>query len=66
MSDVDPRTKNLIRLVGFLILALGLLMIYAVATSPGVGVVHMSIATLFGLSILIIGLVLILPRYPTI
>ncbi len=66
MSEVDPRSKNLVRLVGFLILALGLAMIYAVATSPGVSTIHIGIAALFGISILIIGLVLILPKYPTI
>lgn len=66
MSEVDPRSKNLVRLVGFLIMVLGLVMIYAATTSPEVPIIHTGITALFGLAILILGLILILPRYPTI
>lgn len=65
MSEVDPRSKNLVRLVGFLILILGLLMIYAVASSSDIATIHMGLAALFGISIIIIGLILILPKYPS-
>jgi len=66
LSEVDPRSKNLVRLVGFLIMVLGLVMIYAATTSPEVPIIHTGITALFGLAILILGLILILPRYPTI
>lgn len=63
MSEIDPRTKMLIRTVGFIIILLGLASIYLGATSPNLKSIHLFISYSFGVITIVIGLYLIIANY---
>ena len=63
MSEIDPRTKMLIRTVGFLIMLLGLASLYIGATSPNVESIYLFLIYSFGVMTTIIGIYLIIANY---
>lgn len=63
MSEIDPRTKMLVRTVGFIILLIGISSIYIGYTSPNIESIHIYLVYSFGLIMLLIGIYLIIANY---
>jgi len=63
MMEIDPRTKMLLRMTGFIIFLIGLIGILIDYTSPDIGPLHQAILALFSISLMIIGFLLMIPHY---
>ena len=63
MSDLDPRTKMLVRTIGFIIFVIGLIAIYLGNTSSTLDAAHILATYVFGILTLVVGTFLIVAKY---
>jgi len=63
MSDLDPRTKMLVRTMGFIIFIVGLIAIYLGYTSPTLDAAHILATYVFGILTMVVGTFLIIAKY---
>lgn len=63
MSEIDPRTKMLVRTVGFIVMLIGLAAVYLGITSPNLESVHLFVMYSFGAITILVGIYLLIANY---
>ncbi len=63
MTELDPRTKMLVRTIGFIIFLVGITAFYLGFTSSNIEPIHAYTFYIFGILTMAVGLFLIIAKY---